>query len=133
MRCADPERATRAAARDPDRRDHAVLPESEKDAELAQKLGQRQPFISAFPQECVGQLAFFWAMNLTPSPLKPKHHTGGHGPCGGDVPKSMGAFFNFSMAAFLVVASPHSYWGFQDAEGGGGGWFDDGPGRRWGG
>jgi hypothetical protein len=41
----------------------------------------------------------------------------------------MGAFFNFSMAAFLVVASPHSYWGFQDAEGGGGGWFDDGPGR----
>ena len=27
---------------------------SEKDAKLAQKLGQLQPFIAAFPQECMG-------------------------------------------------------------------------------
>ena len=32
---------------------------SEKDAELAQKLGQLQPFIAVFPQECMGQLASF--------------------------------------------------------------------------
>ena len=32
---------------------------SEKDAKLAQKLGQRQPFRAAFPQECMGQLASF--------------------------------------------------------------------------
>jgi hypothetical protein len=32
---------------------------SEKDAELTQKLGQRQPFIAVFPQKCVGQLASF--------------------------------------------------------------------------
>ena len=32
---------------------------SEKDAKLAQKLGQLQPFIAVFPQECVGQLASF--------------------------------------------------------------------------
>ena len=31
----------------------------EKAAELAQKLGQLQPFIDVFPQECTGQLAFF--------------------------------------------------------------------------
>jgi hypothetical protein len=37
----------------------AHLTGSEKDAKLAQKLGQLQPFISAFPQECVGQLASF--------------------------------------------------------------------------
>ena len=29
----------------------------EKDATLAQKLGQLQPFIDVFPQECMGQLA----------------------------------------------------------------------------
>ena len=32
---------------------------SEKDAKLAQKLGQLQPFIAVFPVECVGQLASF--------------------------------------------------------------------------
>ena len=32
---------------------------SEKDAELAQKLGQLQPVIAVFPQERVGQLASF--------------------------------------------------------------------------
>jgi hypothetical protein len=32
---------------------------SEKDAQLAQKLGQRQPFTAVFPQECIGQLAPF--------------------------------------------------------------------------
>ena len=31
----------------------------EKDAELAQKLGQLQHFIAVFPQECMGQLAYF--------------------------------------------------------------------------
>ena len=30
-----------------------------KDAKLAQKLGQLQPFIAAFPQECMGQLAYY--------------------------------------------------------------------------
>ena len=30
---------------------------SEKDAVSAQKLGQLQPFLAVFPQECVGQLA----------------------------------------------------------------------------
>ena len=40
------------------------------------------------------------------TPSCPTHH----GPCGGHVPKSMDVFFNFSMAAFLVVASPYSYW-----------------------
>ena len=34
-------------------------PRSEKDATLAQKLGQLQPFIAVFPQKCVGQLAYF--------------------------------------------------------------------------
>ena len=33
--------------------------ESEKVAKLAQKLGQLQPFVSVFPQECMGQLAYF--------------------------------------------------------------------------
>jgi hypothetical protein len=32
---------------------------SEKDAKLAQKLDQLQPFIAVFPQECMGQLASF--------------------------------------------------------------------------
>ena len=32
---------------------------SEKDAKLAQRLGQLQPFIAAFPQEYMGQLASF--------------------------------------------------------------------------
>ena len=44
-----------------------VLPEAlgaphqirEKDTKLAQKLGQRQPFIAVFPQDCAGQLAYF--------------------------------------------------------------------------
>ena len=62
---------------------------------------------------------------ITPSCPTAKHGKGGHGPCGGHVPKSMDAFFNFSMAAFLVVASEYSYWGFQNSEGGGGGWFDN--------
>jgi hypothetical protein len=31
----------------------------EKDAKLAQKLGQLQPFIAVYPQECMGQLASF--------------------------------------------------------------------------
>ena len=31
----------------------------EKDAKLAQKLGQRQPFLAAFPPECTGQLGPF--------------------------------------------------------------------------
>ena len=62
---------------------------------------------------------------ITPSCPKPRHHAGGNGPCGGHVPSSsMAEFFNFSAAAFLVVASDFSYWGFQDSEGGGGGWFD---------
>ena len=32
---------------------------SEKDTELAQMLGQLQPFVAVFPQECMGQLASF--------------------------------------------------------------------------
>jgi hypothetical protein len=28
-------------------------------SKLAQKLGQLQPFTAVFPQECVGQLAYF--------------------------------------------------------------------------
>jgi hypothetical protein len=36
-----------------------MRPSSEKDAKLAQKLGQLQPFIAVFPQECMGQLAYF--------------------------------------------------------------------------
>jgi hypothetical protein len=32
---------------------------SEKDAKLAQKLGQLQPFTAVFPQDCMGQLAPF--------------------------------------------------------------------------
>ena len=32
---------------------------SEKDAELAQKLGQLQPFIAVLPRECMGQPAYF--------------------------------------------------------------------------
>ena len=35
------------------------IPPSEKDAKLAQKLGQLQPFTAVFPQECMGQLASF--------------------------------------------------------------------------
>jgi hypothetical protein len=33
--------------------------ESEKDAKLAQKLAQLQPFIALLPHECMGQLASF--------------------------------------------------------------------------
>ena len=36
-----------------------IVSASEKDAQLAQKLGQLQPLIAVFPQECVGQLASF--------------------------------------------------------------------------
>jgi hypothetical protein len=36
----------------------ALWPSSEKDAKLAQKLGQPQHFIAVSPQECVGQLAY---------------------------------------------------------------------------
>ena len=32
---------------------------SEKDADLAQKLGQLQPFLAAIPRQCMGQLASF--------------------------------------------------------------------------
>jgi hypothetical protein len=32
---------------------------SEKDAKLAQKLVQLQPFIAVFPQECMGQFSYF--------------------------------------------------------------------------
>jgi hypothetical protein len=32
---------------------------SEKNVKLAQKLGQLQPFLAVFPQECMGQLAYF--------------------------------------------------------------------------
>jgi hypothetical protein len=31
---------------------------SEKDAKLAQKLGQLRPFVDVFPQECMGQLVY---------------------------------------------------------------------------
>jgi hypothetical protein len=42
-------------------RHHEACPRtaSEKDAKLAQKLGQLQPFIAAFPPECMGQLTYF--------------------------------------------------------------------------
>jgi hypothetical protein len=33
---------------------------SEQDATLAQKLGQLQPSVAAFPQACIGQRASFW-------------------------------------------------------------------------
>jgi hypothetical protein len=33
--------------------------QSEKGTKLAQKFGQLLPFIAAFPQECIGQLASF--------------------------------------------------------------------------
>ena len=36
-----------------------VVPCSEKDAKLAQKSGQVQPFLAVLPPECVGQLASF--------------------------------------------------------------------------
>jgi hypothetical protein len=36
-----------------------TVPPSEKDAKLAQTLGQLQPFVAAFPQECTGQIASF--------------------------------------------------------------------------
>ena len=38
---------------------NAYLPASEKDAQLAQKLDQLQPFIAVCPQERMGQLASF--------------------------------------------------------------------------
>ena len=34
-------------------------PQSENDTKLVQKLGQLQPFLTVFPQECLGQLASF--------------------------------------------------------------------------
>jgi hypothetical protein len=43
--------------------------QSEKDAKLAQNLGQLQPFIAVFPQECMGSTGIFWA-NLTPFSLE---------------------------------------------------------------
>jgi hypothetical protein len=52
---------------------------SEQDAKLAQNLGQLQPFIVVFPQQCMGQPAqLFWA-NLTPLPLaaRSSHHVQG--------------------------------------------------------
>ena len=52
-----------------DRERSDFLP-SEKDAKLAQKLAQLQPFLAAFPPERMGQLAslIFGACNLTPTP-----------------------------------------------------------------
>ena len=35
-----------------------LRPSSEKDTKLAQKLGQLQPFVPVFPQECMGQLVY---------------------------------------------------------------------------
>ena len=48
-----------AAGRAEHRRLHAGRPQSEKDAKLAQKLGQLQHFLAVLPQECMGQLASF--------------------------------------------------------------------------
>ena len=45
---------------------------SEKDAKLAQKLGQLQPFIAVFPQQCMGQLASSGTTILTPFSLRPR-------------------------------------------------------------
>ena len=42
---------------------------SEKDAKLAQKLGQLQPFLAVFPQELHWPTGIFWA-NLTPLSLQ---------------------------------------------------------------
>jgi hypothetical protein len=39
--------------------DDDIFHSSEKDAKLAQKLGQLQPFVAVFPQGCMGQLASF--------------------------------------------------------------------------
>ena len=41
------------------RRQAQAAAKSEKDAKLAQKLGQLQPFIAVFLQECTGYLAYF--------------------------------------------------------------------------
>jgi hypothetical protein len=38
---------------------HVAFSKREKDAKLAQKLAQLQPFTAALPQECTGQLAYF--------------------------------------------------------------------------
>jgi hypothetical protein len=40
-----------------ERADQVLYQGSEKDAKLAQKLGQLQPFMAVFSQECMGQLA----------------------------------------------------------------------------
>ena len=67
-----------ADARDPEElRRRARGPASEKDAKLAQKLGQLQSFIAAFPQECMGQLASVGPY-LTPSLARAgeRHHSG---------------------------------------------------------
>ena len=40
-----------------------MMRSSEKDTKLAQKLGQLEPFIAVFPQECMGQLAYFGQPN----------------------------------------------------------------------
>ena len=47
--------------RDPAHRGDAdhVVAASEKDAKLAKKLGQLQPYIAVFPQGCTRQLASF--------------------------------------------------------------------------
>jgi hypothetical protein len=39
---------------------------SEKGAKLAQKLGQLQPSLAAFPQACTGQLTSFWPTSYLP-------------------------------------------------------------------
>jgi hypothetical protein len=51
-------RAARSRGRERDG-DGGGAPCSEEDAELAQKLGQLQPFLAVFPQECMGQPASF--------------------------------------------------------------------------
>ena len=45
--------------------------EKEKGAELAQKLGQLQPFVAAFPQECMGQPGSFGPTSHLPRSQDP--------------------------------------------------------------
>jgi hypothetical protein len=65
------ERADGRAGMFAHREDHfsprQMPPQVRKNAKLAQKLGQLQPFIAVFPQECwlAGPTCVFWA-NLSP-------------------------------------------------------------------
>ena len=47
-----------------------MMRSSEKDTKLAQKLGQLEPFIAVFPQECMGQLAYFGPTNTSLAQVK---------------------------------------------------------------